>query len=204
MAEVSLLLWDIGGVLLSNGWDQAARQAAAERFGLDPAEFERRHGQVETDFETGRTDLEAYLSATVFYLPRTFDREEFRRFMHARSTPHPVALAYARELRTAGRFVMAALNNESRDLNEYRIRTFHLREIFHLFLSSCYTCRRKPDPEAYRYALEITQRDLDEALFLDDRRENVESAARLGLRTLWVRDPNRIREELASAGIVAG
>ncbi|EQD69450.1 Haloacid dehalogenase-like hydrolase domain protein, partial [mine drainage metagenome] len=71
-------------------------------------------------------------------------------------------------------------------------------------LSSCYTGRRKPDPEAYRYALEITQRDLDEALFLDDRRENVESAARLGLRTLWVRDPDQIREELASAGIVAG
>ncbi len=204
MADVSLLLWDVGGVLLSNGWDRAARQAAAERFDLDSAEFERRHGQVETDFETGRMDVEAYLSTTVFYVPRPIGREEFRRFMHARSAPPPEALAFARELRATGRFVMAALNNESRDLNEYRIRTFHLREVFHLFLSSCYTGRRKPDPEAYRYALEITQRDLDEALFLDDRRENVESAARLGLRTLWVRDPARLREEFASAGIVAG
>lgn len=204
MAEVSLLLWDIGGVLLSNGWDGTARAAAADRFDLEPVEFERRHQQVEVDFETGRMDLDGYLSATVFYVPRSFSREEFRSFMHDRSAPHPAALACARDLRGAGSYVMAALNNESRDLNDYRIRTFRLREIFHLFLSSCYTGRRKPDADAYRYALQITQRDLEEALFLDDRRENVESAARFGLRTVWVRNPDRIREELASAGIGAG
>lgn len=204
MAELSLLLWDVGGVLLSNGWDHASRRAAAEEFGLDPAEFERRHERVETDFETGRLDLDGYLTATVFYDPRTFGREEFRAFMRARSTPNPPALSCARELRGSGRYVLATLNNESSDLNEFRLRTFGLRGIFHLFLSSCYTGRRKPDPDAYRYALQITQRDADEALFLDDRRENVESAARLGLRTLWVQDPGRIREELASVGVVAG
>lgn len=204
MAEVAVILWDVGGVLLSNGWDHGARRAAAERFGLDPAEFERRHEQVETDFETGRMDLDAYLTSTVFHVPRSFPREEFRQFMHERSTAHPAALAYARDLRIGGEYVLAALNNESRELNEYRIGAFGLREIFHIFLSSCYTGRRKPDPDAFRYALQITQRAPHEALFLDDRRENVESAARLGLRTLWVQDPDRIREELASVGIVAG
>jgi putative hydrolase of the HAD superfamily len=96
---------------------------------------------------------------------------------------------------------MVALNNESRQLNDYRIAQFQLRGIFHAFLSSCSTGRRKPDPEACRYALEITQCPAEEAILLDDRRENVESAARLGIGTLWVQDPDRIGEDLSALGI---
>jgi putative hydrolase of the HAD superfamily len=99
---------------------------------------------------------------------------------------------------------MFALNNESAELNEYRITTFGLRDLFHGFLSSCYTGRRKPDPEVFRYALQVTQRAPDEALLLDDRRENVEAAAAFGLRTVWVRDPERIGEELVAAGVAPG
>jgi putative hydrolase of the HAD superfamily len=99
---------------------------------------------------------------------------------------------------------MAVLSNESRELNEYRIRTFRLGPIFEDFFSSCYTGRRKPDPAAYRLALSVTQRAPEETLFLDDRAENVEAAARLGLRTLRVHDPGRLREELAKVGISAG
>jgi putative hydrolase of the HAD superfamily len=204
MARTSLLLWDVGGVLLSNGWDHAGRAAAAEHFHLDAEDLERRHESVAEAFETGRLDLDHYLARTVFQVPRTFSPDDFRAFMWARSTAHAPALACARALRREGRYVMAALNNESTELNDYRMSTFHLRDVFHVFLSSCYTGRRKPDPEAYRYALQITRHDPDEALFLDDREENIAAAARLGLRTIRVRDPARVREELASEGIVAG
>jgi putative hydrolase of the HAD superfamily len=204
MAKVSALFWDIGGVLLSNGWDREARDAAAARFHLDPEELEGRHGRAAEAFETGRLDLDQYLTETVFDVPRPFSRAEFVSFMQSRSLPHAAALACARAFRADGRYLMATLNNESRELNEYRISTFGLREVFPLFLSSCYTGRRKPDADAYRFALEVTQRAPDEALLLDDRRENVDSAAELGLRTVWVQDPDHVREELASAGIVAG
>jgi putative hydrolase of the HAD superfamily len=204
MPEVSLLLWDVGGVLLSNGWDEAARRAAMVRFGLNREEFERRHRAVEDAFETGQLGWEGYLAATVFYEPRPFSPEEFRAFMFEWSREHPAAIATARALRTRGEHVMAALNNESRDLNEYRIRTFGLTDVFHVFFSSCYTGRRKPDPDAFRYALQFLQREPEETLFLDDRPENVAAAARLGLRTLLVRDPGRLSEELAGAGVVSG
>jgi putative hydrolase of the HAD superfamily len=199
--RLSLLLWDVGGVLLSNGWDHASRASAVAHFGLDPREFERRHALAEADFETGRLDLEAYLDATVFYTPRTFTRGAFRDFMQGQSSAHPAALAAARAARDTGVYRMATLNNESRELNEYRIGTFGLRDIFHDFFSSCYTGRRKPDPRAYRHALDITQQTPEESLFLDDRPENIEAAARLGLRTLKVQDPGRLREELALAGV---
>ncbi|MGA8274835.1 MAG: HAD-IA family hydrolase [Thermoplasmata archaeon] len=203
MAKVSLLLWDVGGVLLSNGWDRAGRVAAAEHFHLDADGLERRHELVAEAFETGQLGLDQYLATTVFEVPRPFTSAEFRAFMWARSHPNDPAIACARSLRKGGHYVMVALNNESKELNEYRIAAFHLRDVFHAFLSSCYTGRRKPEPEAYQYALQVTQHESDEALLLDDRRENVDAAARLGLRTLWVRNSGQVREELASEGIVA-
>jgi putative hydrolase of the HAD superfamily len=201
MPELSLLLWDVGGVVLSNGWDHAARQAAAAQFQLDPVEFERRHQTVDAAFETGRLDWSAYLTATVFYEPRSFTPEAFRQYMCGRSTGNDRALAAARSLRREGKYVMATLNNESRELNEYRIRTFGLADVFHAFFTSCYTGHRKPELAAYRYALEITQHSPAETLFLDDRPENIAAAASLGLHTLEVRDPGRLPEELALAGV---
>jgi putative hydrolase of the HAD superfamily len=201
--KLSLLLWDVGGVLLSDGWDHRSRSEAITHFGLDLAEFERRHARVDADFETGRLDWNGYLDATVFYEPRPFSREEFREFVRAQSRPYPEAIATARAIRNAGRYRMAVLNNESRELNEYRIRTFGLGTIFDDFFSSCYTGQLKPAPEAYRLALSVTQHAADESLFLDDRAENVEAAARLGLRTLRVDDPGRLREALSLIGVSA-
>jgi putative hydrolase of the HAD superfamily len=204
MGKVSLLLWDVGGVLLSNGWDRSARGQAAVQFDLDPAELEQRHQQVDAAFESGQLDLGAYLDATVFHRPREFSRSAFVQFMRDRTAPIPSSLELASRLRERGEYILAALNNESRELNEYRIATFGLGRIFHAFFSSCYTGRRKPDPDAYRFALQITQRDPAESVFLDDRPENVEAAKRLGLRTILVRDPGRLRDDLLQVGVAAG
>jgi putative hydrolase of the HAD superfamily len=201
MAKLSVLLWDVGGVILSNAWDLEDRHAAAQQFHLEAEDFERRHESVVADFETGRMTEEEYLSKTVFYVPRSFSRDSFRKFMRDRSVPLDSSLATARAVRARGEYLMAALNNESAPLNEYRIDTFHLKDIFQVFLSSCYTGRRKPDPDAYRYALEITQRSPDESLFLDDRLDNVKVAEQLGLRTIWVRDPGTLRQDLDAAGV---
>ena len=204
MAEVTLLLWDVGGVLLSDGWDRASRQRAAERFGLDAGALEERHAAVVQAFESGQLSLAGYLRAVVFQEPRPFSPEDFIAFLHGESKPHPEAIALARRFRAGGRYVLATLNNESRELNRYRVETFGLRDIFHAFFSSGETGRLKPEPGAYELALHLTQRDPEEALLLDDREENLQAAARLGLRTLKVEDPRRLGEGLGRLGIHAG
>jgi putative hydrolase of the HAD superfamily len=201
VADLSLLLWDVGGVLLSNAWDHGDRKAAVERFDLDGPEFERRHEGVVGRFETGDLDLDGYLRETVFYVPRSFTPTVFREFMFGRSAPIESALATAAALHQKGHFLMAALNNESRELNDFRIQRFRLQEVFDLFLSSCLTRRRKPDPEAYEFALDITRRKPVQALLLDDRPDNIEAAARLGLQTLLVRDPGALGRELKGFGV---
>jgi putative hydrolase of the HAD superfamily len=201
LTEISLLLWDVGGVVLSNAWDHSERAAAATHFHIEPVEFERRHEQVVEAFEAGRIDIGGYLSETVFHTARPFTQQTFFEFMCSRSREFTSTLGWARAISEAGKYEMVALNNESRELNEYRITKFHLREAFEVFLSSCYTGVRKPNDKAFEYALQLTQRKPEEVLFIDDRRENVDAATGLGIRGLWVRDPGKLRAELIAAGV---
>src|SRR5271170_6826605 len=159
MPEVRMLFWDNGGVILTNGWDRGSRRKAVEQFHLDAEDFEDRHELMLNAFETGEATLNEYLERTVFYRPRSFTIEQFKTFMFSQSQPLPESLDFLKLLaRTRTRRCnMAALNNESREINEYRIAQFQLRDYFESFFSSCYLGVRKPDAEIYRLALEITQ-----------------------------------------------
>ena len=204
MSNVHSIFWDVGGVLLTNGWDREARGRAIARFGLDADEFEERHELVVADFETGRLSLEDYLKSTVFCQPRTFDESDFTSFMLAQSQPKPESLALLRALRTDGRYRMAMLNNESAELNQHRIRHFALYDCFDVFLSSCYLGVRKPADAIYRLALQLTQRDPERCVFIDDRPINLECAARLGIHTVHFRDVGALRADLSRLGISGG
>jgi putative hydrolase of the HAD superfamily len=191
----------VGGVVLTNAWDHNERREAIAKFGLDASDFEKRHESVVSDFERGQLDLEGYLNRTVFYDYRPFTREAFRQFMFSRSQPNPEALAFARSLAASGRFFMSTINNESAELNIYRIRQYRLREIFQFFVSSCYVGLRKPELDIYQLALNLTQHPADECCFIDDRPENLEPAQRLGMHSIRMQRVSQLREQLNKLGV---
>jgi putative hydrolase of the HAD superfamily len=193
------LFWDVGGVLLTNAWDHEERDRAIERFHLDKTDFEARHKAVVGDFEEGKVTLDQYLERTIFYQPRKFTKEEFKSFMFSLSRSKPEVLEFARSL--ANKYLMATLNNESRELNEYRIRQFNLLESFDLFVSSCYVGLRKPDERIYRLALDLIQKTPEECCFIDDRQVNIDAAAKVGLRTVMMRDIAQLKKDLQRQGI---
>lgn len=201
MAKVDTIFWDNGGVILTNGWDRAARQEAVEKFHLDGEDFEDRHELMLNAFETGQASLDEYLQRTIFYRPRLFTPDEFKAFMFSQSKPYPESLNLLKQLAAKQQYILAALNNESREINEYRIAQFGLRDYFVVFLSSCYLHVRKPDEAIYRLALEITQREPAECLIIDDRGLNLECARELGMQTIQFKDVTQLRQELARHGI---
>jgi putative hydrolase of the HAD superfamily len=203
VADPAVVLWDIGGVLLSNGWEAADRVRAAQTFGFDAAEVERRHLSEVPSFERGEISMVEYLDRTLFYTPRSFSRGSIESFMYDCTTAHPAVLELARELGARHRFLMASFNNESRELNERRIARFGLRDFLSVFFSSCYIGRRKPDPAAYRLVLDCLQRPASELVFIDDRPENLVPAADLGMRTIHYQTPEALRVDLAREGVVA-
>ncbi len=184
MTEITAIFWDIGGVLLTNGWDRVSRRKGSEVFGLEWEEFEARHQAQENAFDRGLMTLDEYLDRAIFFRPRQFSREEMREFIFAQSQPHPEVLAIVGEMARGRRYFLATLNNEPLEFNLRRIETFGLKRFFSAFFSSCFLGLAKPDPAIFRRVLQITQRQPDECLFIDDRPANIESAASLGIRTL--------------------
>lgn len=201
MGKISTILWDFGGVLLTNGWDRGSRRQAAERFNLDWDEFEDRHELLLSAFETGKVSLGEYLQRVIFYKERSFTPTDFEKFFFEQSQAMPESLAILSELADTGMYFNAALNNESLELNEFRIRQFNLADYFDAFFSSCYLACRKPDPKIYRLALYITQSAPEECLFVDDRALNLECARELGMRTILFKRARQLRADLASEGV---
>jgi putative hydrolase of the HAD superfamily len=150
-------------------------------------------------FEEGKLSLDDYLGRTVFYQLRTFSREEFQRFMFSLSEPKAEALEFAASL--SKKYLMGTINNESRELNAYRIQKLGLVGIFDLFVSSCFVGIRKPDPRIYKLALDLTQRPAEECCFIDDRPVNIEAAAKLGMQTVLVKDTQQLRQDLQKLGV---
>ena len=199
MKPIRTLFWDVGGVLLSNAWDHEERDQAIEKFHLQQADFAGRHKEAVTAFEEGKLSLDQYLDRTIFYQPRNFSKEAFKSYMFSLSKPKSEALELARGL--AGKYLMATLNNESREINDYRIKQFGLSQIFDLFVSSCYVGLRKPDEKIYRLAIDLIQKLPDECCFIDDRPENIEGAAKAGMRTVLMRDPAQLKKDLQALGV---
>jgi putative hydrolase of the HAD superfamily len=202
MAKVTTLFWDNGGVILTNGWDRESRRKAVEKFQLDLADFEDRHELMLHAFECGTASLDEYLRRTVFYRTRAFTPDDFKQFMFEESQPYPEPLAFLGALTKTRRYMMAALNNESLEINDYRIRTFHLRDYFEAFFSSCYLGVRKPDRGIYSLALKITQRDPAECVLIDDRGLNLECAREMGMQTIQFQNVAQLRDELVRIGVV--
>ena len=195
MPKTSAIFWDVGGVLLTNGWDHHLRRRAADKFALDWDEFERRHVSSARDFETGRLSLDDYLQRTVFHDPRPFDAQAYKQFMLDSSTVLP-GLEMLKQIAASGRYLLGMLNNESLELNNDRIAKFGLRDYFDVFFSSCFVGYWKPDPEIYQLALSVVQRDPAECVFIDDRAANVEAARQLGICGIQFRSPEQLIGDL--------
>ena len=203
MFPFDVILFDVGGVLLTNGWDKRERAAAVEQFHLDPETFETRHLAAFDAWERDAISGKAYLDATVFNEPREFSRGDFFSFVLSQSKPLPNgALGILAELAASDKCMLGALNNEARETNEYRFRQFHLRDYFEVALSSCYLGLRKPEPAIYRRALDILGAPPERVLFIDDREENVAGAAAAKMKAICFENADALRRELVSLGVI--
>ena len=200
-SPVTALFLDIGGVMLTNGWDRKAREAAAKQFGLDLAELSDRHRMTFDTYESGKLSLDEYLSRVVFYEERSFTINQFREFMFAQSVAYPEMIALVRELKAKYGLKIAVVNNEGRELNEHRIRQFKLNEFVDFFISSCFVHFRKPDADIWKVALDIAQVPLEQVVYIDDRPMFVQVAEGLGIRGIAHKKYEQTRAALAAMGL---
>ncbi|MEO8111462.1 MAG: HAD-IA family hydrolase [Ginsengibacter sp.] len=199
-SSYKILFSDIGGVLLSNGWGHLSRMAAAEKYGLDYTEMDELHHFIFNVYEIGKVTLDEYLDTVIFHQPRSFSREEFKDFIFKQSIQLPDMLPWLVQWKNAHpQIKIISINNEARELNNYRIRTFNLHDFFDAFVSSCEVGMRKPDPGIFRLALGIAQAEPHECLYFDDRPMLVEAAKKEGIHAYHhdsFEDTKKIIEEV--------
>ena len=203
MFPFDVILFDIGGVLLTNGWDHHERSVVVEQFKLDRDALESRHAKVFEAWERGELTLDEYLDAVVFYDPRSFSREGFFVAMCAQSKELPGgALCILKELAASDKCRIGALNNEARETHEFRVDKFALHNLFEYTFTSCYMGLRKPDPRIYLRSLGILGDRPERSLFIDDRLENVAAAAAVGMKAIRFTGEADLRRPLGSLQVL--
>jgi putative hydrolase of the HAD superfamily len=198
---VTTLFLDIGGVLLSNGWGHESRRLAAEFFKLDYEDMEERHHLTFVTYEEGKLTMKEYLDRLVFYRKRDFSPDQFKEFMFSQTTPYMKMIEFIRQLKEKNQLKIAVVNNEARELNEYRIKKFHLNQFVDFFISSCFVHFRKPDADIFRIALDIAQVSARQVVYIEDTQMFVDVARDLGIRSIRHKDYISTAVELASLGL---
>ncbi|MBS1623785.1 MAG: HAD hydrolase-like protein [Bacteroidetes bacterium] len=198
--KIRTIFLDVGGVLLTNGWDTAARSRAIQSFHLDENDTEKRHAMAFDIYERGRITLDEYLDYLVFFEVRSFSKQQFKEFMFGQSQALAGALEFFHDLKARNNIPIVALNNEPRELNTYRIEKFALDSLFDSFISSCYIDMRKPEEKMYRMACDIAGTEPACALYIDDRAYYMPTAGRVGLRCLHHTSLDATRGELIKYG----
>jgi putative hydrolase of the HAD superfamily len=198
-----VLFLDIGGVLLTNGWDGDMRRGAAQKFGLDYDEMTERHNLMNDAYEQGLLTLDEYLRRVIFHRERTFTPEQFKKYMLSLSRPFNDTIELFKKIALAYKLRVVAVNNEGRELNDYRIRKFHLAQLIEFFVSSCFVYLRKPDEKIYKLAMDVAQVRPENVLYIDDREFFVEIAAGLGINSIYHRNLEETKRALADFGLRA-
>jgi putative hydrolase of the HAD superfamily len=200
-ASVNTIFTDIGGVLLTNGWDRGCRRRAIDVFKLDPEETEERHHLCFDTLEVGKITLDEYLNRVVFYKKRSFTRTRFWQFMCDQSQPLPGTIELLQELKKKYNLKVAVVSNEGRELAEYRIRQFKLNELADFFIVSSFVHFRKPDADIFRIALDIAQVTPLHVAYIEDRSMFVQVASGLGIHGIRHTDYNSTRKKLEKFGL---
>lgn len=188
LPDIKIIFLDIGGVLLNNGWGHESRQKAAQVFHLDFAEMDTLHHFIFNVYEINSITLDEYLDRVVFNHQRAFTKEQFKKFMFAQSEELPGMLQWLKEWKKDCGFRIISINNEGKELNDFRIKKFGLHQCFDAFISSCEVRMRKPDPGIFFLAMGIAQASPEECIYFDDRLMLTQTAQNLGIRSIHHQD----------------
>jgi len=195
------LFTDLGGVLLTNGWDRGLRKLVAAHFRVDAAEMDERHHLTYDTYESGKISLAEYLRRVIFWEPREYTEQQVVDFMLAQARSFPEMIELVKAVKGGNRLRVAVVSNEGRELTADRIRRFGLKDFVDFFVVSSFVHFRKPDRDIFRVALDVAQADPAEVVYLDDRQMFVEVAGRMGMQAIWHRDYESTRAAFAELGL---
>ncbi|MFC2049367.1 HAD family hydrolase [Chlamydiota bacterium] len=182
MSIIQALFLDIGGVLLTNGWDHALRKATAEAFQVDYDEMDSRHQLIFDTYETGKMTFDEYLKKVIFFVDRPYSMQDVKQYIFGAAKPYEDMIALVKEVKERHNLKVGVVSNEGRELAVDRIHRFNLPSFVDFFVVSSFVHFRKPDPDIYHLAIDVVQVPPSKIAYIDDRKLLIEVGKGLGLQ----------------------
>jgi putative hydrolase of the HAD superfamily len=196
MPEVKAFIFDFGGVIVRTE-DDRPRHQWDERLGLPVGSVERavRHSDIWIQAQLGRILPKMYWKgvAELLYMKGESIDELRRDFFSADRLNYRV-IDLIQDMRNL-HYPIALLSNESLEL-EARLQDYGIKDLFDHVLISAQIGMMKPDPTAYRVALQTLRVLPQQAVLIDASLPSVRAAQTLGINTILFRADTDLRAEV--------
>lgn len=200
---IKVIIFDFGNVVLTNDW--------SHHHPKDLDEYSEYFGVAHNDLHAGWK-----ANWPDFFIGKTSEDEFWEGFLntagskrkdigHAKllwrkyQKPMEGMLELLRKLKQ--KYRLAGLPNIGKGWLDYKREKYKLDDIFDVIVSSGYAGVMKPDIEIYKIVLKKIKAKPEECLFIDDKKENLEPAKRLGMKTILFTDIENLKKELSSLKI---
>ena len=185
-----LFIFDMGEVLILNVKNL---QAIAKRFGFDYKPFRAFYGIYDKDLMEGKMDSMEFLRIVEKEYNVKVDENLFITDFHP--IPNHFIMNVIDELRKNGHRCVLCSNTFAPHISVVsNLEDKPLSHLDHLYLSHEMGIA-KPDVEFFKYILREESVKPENAVFVDDRIDNINAASSIGIKTLLYSDNNREEAE---------
>ena len=196
-----VLFVDIGGVCCDNPWTVLSEKLDA-RFGISSSSTLPVFVRESVDLDIGRTDFRQFYERTIIEMGIPLALEEFIGMHDDSLSLKKDVCALLYEVRKRNRIRLVALSNMPEHTWSVLERRYSMADMFDDSVLSYSYSVIKPDPAIFDIALRKEDIGAEEALFVDDRKENVEAAGRIGIQSILFTSPGQLRKDLSMNGLV--
>ena len=193
--SIRAVFFDLGGVILRTEY-QAPRQHLAEEFGMDYEDIEKLVFATPSAARAtlGQITEEEHWRNVMKILKRSVaEYERIRDEFFAGDVIDLKILSFLRSIKP--QYKVGLISNAWSGLRAY-IEREKFADVFDHMTISAEVGAAKPSAKIYEIALEQLQVKANEAVFVDDVRENIEACERLGMKGIQFKDPESTLKRL--------
>lgn len=198
---IKAIIFDVGGVIYPNRLDLV--REGVEGIGLEYEEFKRCFDVHWDDYKIGRIKKEEFWAKTLTYLGRNPSKENIYEISEIQKRvwqePDKSMIKLITNLRN--KYTVLCLTNICDEYAEV-IERDNIQQFFSKVYMSHRLEMKKPDTKIYLHVLDDNNLKPEEAVFIDDKPINIESAARLGIQAIRFTGRIHLKQRLKEMEII--